>query len=62
MKIKAEITKWPSGIYSVYAAVRSGSLETGNHKSREAAKRGFVSICNRLGINRDKYEFADKAY
>jgi hypothetical protein len=56
-KLKAEITKWNGNLYSVYMQIRSGNLETGNHKSESAAKRAFVAMCNRVGIDRNIYEF-----
>ncbi len=55
--IKAEVIKWSDNLYSVSPTVRTGSLETGNHNSAKNAKRAFVSMCNRLGVKRSKYEF-----
>lgn len=55
-KIVAETIKWNDNLYSVHLAVRGGSLETGNHKTPAAAKRAFIAMCNRLGINKDRYE------
>jgi hypothetical protein len=61
-KLKAEIYKWSSGIYSVHMHVRGASFETGNYKSKAYAKKAFVYACNVLGISRDKYEFIDHTF
>lgn len=60
MKMKVEIIKWGGELYSAYMRVRGGSLETGNHKSAALAKRAFVDMCNRLGVDKSKYQFEDK--
>ncbi len=59
MTMKAEVIKWPSGVCSVHMQVRTGSLETGNHKTPELAKRAFIAMCNRLGVDKSKYEFVE---
>jgi hypothetical protein len=56
-KIKAEVHRWGDDLFSVYAQVRGGSLETGNHNSPVNAKRAFIAMCNRLGMDRNKYYF-----
>ncbi len=55
--MKAEIIKWHDNLYSVYMQVRTGSLETGNHKTANGAIKAFVAMCNRLGVDKSKYEF-----
>lgn len=62
-KLKAEIITWYKDTYSLYSVcmeVRGGSLETGTYKTKAYAKRSFISICNRLNITKDKYEFVEK--
>jgi len=60
-KLKAEIMEWCSGqLYSVYMGTgRRGNIETGNYKTKGLAKRAFISMCNRLGIDKSIYEFVD---
>lgn len=57
-KIKVKFHSWAVGtIFSADAQIRGGSLGTGNYKNTDLAKRAFISLCNRLGIPRDRYEF-----
>lgn len=61
-QIKAEIIKWNTTpqLWSVYATVRRGSLETTNYRTCASAKRAFIAMCNRLGINRNIYYFEQR--
>ncbi len=55
--MKAKIVKWHDNLFSVHMTVRSGSLETGNHKTAKLAKRAFIDMCNRLGVDKNRWEF-----
>lgn len=60
IEMTAEIVKWRNDLYSVSMKVRTASLETGNHKTAKLAKRAFIAMCNRLGIDKNRIEFINK--